>query len=175
MDSVSRNEANLDLMQIEPNNPALDQVDIVISNQIVSEANDGPRTEVNDGLQLALLPEDDIPQPIQAIRPTLPNKRKSRKRPTPIVDDDIQRRTRQHQVPGFEHMELDEKSKSRKLAKEDTTLLKKQLEIAIEDAAAENQVLPIEFMQNLATNFCEVAPEDITKVKLLDNASNDNV
>jgi hypothetical protein len=64
MDSVSRNEANLDLMQIEPNNPALDQVDIVISNQIVSEANDGPRTEVNDGLQLALLPEDDIPQPI---------------------------------------------------------------------------------------------------------------
>jgi hypothetical protein len=64
MDSVSRNEANLDLMQIEPNNPALDQVDIVISNQIVSEANDGPQTEVNDGLQLALLPEDDIPQPI---------------------------------------------------------------------------------------------------------------
>jgi hypothetical protein len=72
-------------------------------------------------------------------------------------------------------MELDEKSKSRKLAKEDTTLLKKQLEIAIEDAAAENQVLPIEFMQNLATNFCEVAPEDITEVKLLDNDSNDNV
>jgi hypothetical protein len=64
MDSISRNEANLDLMQIEPNNLALDQVDIVISNQIVSEANDGPRTEVNDGLQLALLPEDDIPQPI---------------------------------------------------------------------------------------------------------------
>lgn len=100
----------------------------------------------NTGLQLALLLEDDNPQPIQAIRPTHSKKRKSSKRPTPVVDDEIQRSTWQHQVPGFEHMELDERSKPRKLVKEDTTQLMRQLESAMEDVAADDQILPIEFM-----------------------------
>jgi len=39
----------------------------------------------NEGLQLALIPEEVNPQPIQAIPPTLSTKRKSRKRATPVV------------------------------------------------------------------------------------------
>lgn len=127
----------------------------------------------NEGLHLALIPEEVNPQPIQAIPPTLSTKRKSRKRATPVVDDEIQRSTRQHQVPGFVHMELDEKSKPRKLAKEDTTLLKRQLELAMDDAAQDGLMIPIELMQNLATNYCEVPPEEVTEVKLLTNVPND--
>lgn len=74
---------------------------------------------------------------------------------------------------GFEHVELDERSKPRKLVKEDTTQLMRQLESAMEDVAVDDQALPIEFMQNLATNFCEVPPEEVTSIKLLSNAPND--
>jgi len=70
-------------------------------------------------------------------------------------------------------MELDEKSKPRKLAKEDTTLLKRQLELAMDDAAQDGLMIPIELMQNLATNYCEVPPEEVTEVKLLTNVPND--
>lgn len=89
------------------------------------------------------------------------------------MDDEIQRSTRQHQVPGFEHMELDEKSKPRKLIKEDTSKMKRELALALEEAVAEDQILPIEFMQNLDINYCEVAPEDVTAEKLLPNIPND--
>ena len=74
-------------------------------------------------LQLALLPEDINHQPIQTVVPNKSKKRKSRKRPTPVVDDEVKSSTRLHKIPGFEHMELDEKSKPRKLAKEDTALM----------------------------------------------------
>jgi hypothetical protein len=104
---------------------------------------------------------------------TQSRKRKSRIRSTPIVDDEIQRNTRQHQVPGFVHMELDQKSKPRKLVKEDTTLLIRQLESAMEDVASGVQAIPIQFMQNLATDFCEVPPEDVTSIKLLSSEPHD--
>lgn len=129
-------------------------------------------TDANGGLQLSLIPEEVNPLPIQAIPPTLSRKRKSRKRATPIVDDEIQRNTRQHQVPGFVHMELDEKSKPRKLSKEDTNQLKRHLEIAMDDAAEQGQMIPIELMQNLATNYCEAPPEEVIEVKLLNNVPN---
>jgi hypothetical protein len=34
-------------------------------------------------------------------------------------------------------------------------------------------MIPIELMQNLATNFCEVPPEEVTEVKLLTNVPHD--
>lgn len=74
-------------------------------------------------------------------------------------------------MPGFEHMELDEKSKPRKLAKEDTVRLKKDLQIALKDAVADDQVLPLHFMQNLATEFCEVPPKDVSSAKLLSDSA----
>jgi len=71
-------------------------------------------------------------------------------------------------------MELGEKSKPRKLAKEDTIQLKKQLGLAMEDVASDSQPLPIRLMQDLATNFCEVAPEDVTIEKLISNVPNES-
>jgi hypothetical protein len=35
-------------------------------------------------------------------------------------------------------------------------------------------MLPIEFMQNQASNYCGVAPEDVTIEKLLSNDAYDN-
>lgn len=130
-------------------------------------------TNATGGMQLVIIPEDDVPLPIQAIPPTPARKRKSRKRTTPIVDDEIQRNTRQHQMPGFVHMELDEKSKPRKLSKKDTKQLKRQLELQMDDAAQQDQMLPIELMQDLAINYCEVPPKEVTDIKLLNNVPND--
>lgn len=48
-------------------------------------------------LQMIPYPEIENPQPIQTVMPTPPKKRKTRKRLTYIVDDEIQRNTRQHQ------------------------------------------------------------------------------
>lgn len=103
-----------------------------ILQSALMSGNVSPLQQAPNELQLALLPEDTNPLPIQAIMPTPNKKRKYRKRHTPIVDDEIQRSTRQHQVLGFEHMELDEKSKPRKLIKEDTTEMKRQLALALE-------------------------------------------
>lgn len=92
---------------------------------------------IQDGttdLQLSLFPEEVNPMPLQSIPPSQPRPRKSRERPTPLVDDEVQRSTRQHHVPGFVHMELDDRSKPRKLVKEDTTRLMLQLETALEEA-----------------------------------------
>jgi len=57
--------------------------------------------------------ETQYVQPVQAIPPGPPKKRKNRTMTTPIVDDEVHRNTRKHQLPGFEHMELDEKNKPR--------------------------------------------------------------
>jgi hypothetical protein len=79
--------------------------------------------QIDAGLQLPLLPENINHQPIQAIIPTKSDKRKSRKRPALVVDDEVKRSTRLHKIPGFVHMELDDKSKPRKLTKADTILM----------------------------------------------------
>jgi hypothetical protein len=53
--------------------------------------------------------------------------------------------------------------------------MKRQLALALEQTVIEDQILPIEFMQNLATTFCEVAHEYVTADKLLLNSPNDQV
>jgi hypothetical protein len=63
--------------------------------------------------------------PIQAIPPSAPRKRKSRKRPTPMVNDEVKRSARLNKVEGYEQMELDARSKPRKLFKEDTSYCRK--------------------------------------------------
>lgn len=156
-DLLKQNDLQLALVQ-EPNN----HQPIQIFGQIDAR------------LQLALLQENINHQPIQAIIPIKSDKRKSRKRPTPVVDDEVKRSTRLHKILGFVHMELDEKSKPRKLTKEDTILMEEQLNQALEEAMSDDQMLPIEFMQNLATNYCGVAPEDVTVERLLSNDANDN-
>jgi hypothetical protein len=157
----------------EMNNTAQTQLVVQGVSSDVNEEIVQEKLEDATGLELALIPDDENHVPLRTIMSTQSRKRKSRNRSTPIVDDEIQRNTRQHQVPGFVHMELDKKSKPRKLVKEDTTLLIRQLESAMEDAATGVQDLPIQFMQNLATDFCEVPPEDVTSVKLLSNEPHD--
>jgi hypothetical protein len=49
-----------------------------------------------------------------------------------MVDDEVKRSTRLHKIPGFVHTELDEKSRPRKLTKEDTALMEDQLKHALE-------------------------------------------
>jgi len=96
-----------------------------------------PESHATAALQRAL--PEDIHQPIQMVGPNLPKTRKSQKRLTPVVEDEVRRSSRLHKLPGFEHMELDEKSKPRKLAKE--TLLQGQLQIAMAEFVSEDQML----------------------------------
>lgn len=104
---VDLDNANLEIVQLETNEIVngqkepddgriqLDGTEVVIEQNEDRESNQ-ELPEIDNGLQLALLPEDVSPQPIQMIQASLSKKRKSRKRPTPIVDDEIQRSTRQH-------------------------------------------------------------------------------
>ena len=112
--------------------------------------------------------------PIQAIPPSAPKKRKSRKRPTPIVDDEVKRSARISKNPAYQHMELDAKSKPRKQFKEDTVKMQEQLDQAIIDAIEADKMLPLQILQDVAINFCQVPPEEITEEQLLQNKSNVN-
>jgi hypothetical protein len=133
----------------------------------------------NFGIQGALLQDDTCaeliqPEPIQIIPPAAPRKRQIRKRPTPIVDDEVQRNTRRHQLPGFQHMELDQRSMPRKLSKEDTVMLEAHLSTALVQATTDGQAIPVEVMQGIAINFCDVPPEEVTEEKLLSVVPNDD-
>jgi hypothetical protein len=110
--------------------------------------------------------------PLQAIPPA-PKKRTSRKRPTPVVDDEVKRSARLNRHEGYEHMELDEKNKPRKLFKEDTIKLQKKLHQTLETSVSENAMVPIQVMQDLAVQFCDVAPEEIADELLLRERSED--
>lgn len=131
------------------------------------------------GIQGALLQDDTCaeliqPEPIQIIPPAAPRKRQIRKRPTPIVDDEVQRNTRRHQLLGFQHMELDQRSMPRKLSKEDTVMLEAHLSTALVQATTDGQAIPVEVMQGIAINFCDVPPEEVTEEKLLSVVPNDD-
>ena len=51
-------------------------------------------------------------------------------------------------------MELDAKSKPRKLFKEDTVKMQEQLDQAITDAIEADKMLPLQILQDVAINFC---------------------
>lgn len=53
-------------------------------------------------------------------------------------------------------MELDEKARPRKVDKEATQLLHQHLQQDMAVSAREGNMLPVSFMQNLATQFCEL-------------------
>lgn len=152
----------------------------VVQSELQLHGSQQPTGQVSPNLQLSLLPDDANHQliqmvlPIQAIPSSAPKKRKSRKRPTPIVDDEIKRSTRLNKILGFEHMELDATSKPRKLFKEDTTLMQAEMQDAMDEVVAEDQMLQVAFMQNIAINYCGVAPKDATEDKLLANVPNVN-
>jgi hypothetical protein len=71
-------------------------------------------------------------------------------------------------------MELDERSKPRKLGKHDTDKLKKKLESVMEEAAIDDNPLPIGVMQTIAFQYCEVSPKDISSDKLLQNVQHED-
>jgi hypothetical protein len=131
----------------------------------------------NPGLDVSIVGQENEAQsvqPIQAIPPSPPKKRKNRKRTTPIVDDEIQRNIRKHQLPGFEHMELDEKNKPHRLGETDTRRLKKKLLLTLDEAETNNQIIPLPLKQTLAIEFCGVTPEDVTEDRLnIRNVNND--
>lgn len=113
------------------------------------------------------------------IIPTNP-KRPSKKRPTPIIDDEVRGSARLNYQPDFEHMYLDDRSKPRKLNKKDTSMMQKRLQQALEEVVVagkeissqseqveqETNALSVSFMQNLAITYYEVNPEDVTEDKL---------
>ena len=79
--------------------------------------------------------------------------------------------------PRFEHMELDERSKPRKLTREDTKIMQLELDQAMANMLTsdlEDQSLPITFMQHVAIDFYEVTPEKVTEVKLLTNHASED-
>jgi hypothetical protein len=112
--------------------------------------------------------------PMQDLVPFV-EKRKSKKRPQIVVDDEIPRSTRRHQQQRFVHMELDQKTKPRKLMKDDTEKLKKKLDsVMAEEAIEDFQPVPIVVLQAIAVQFCEVAPEEVTSEKLLSRGPNED-
>lgn len=144
--------------KIVTDSPVVDNHDLVLSqksvlqlmeeDQQISDMLDFQPQQSVPSLQLVPCSEAANPEPIQVVMPATTTKRRTRKRLTYVVDDEIQRNTRRHQMLGFEHMEFDEKSKPRKLAKDDTARLKANLELALEEAVNGDQVLPMELMQN---------------------------
>lgn len=90
------------------------------------------------------------------------------------MDDEVKRSARISKNPAYQHMELDAKSKPRKLFKEDTVKMQEQLDQAITDAIEADKMLPLQILQDVAINFCQVPPEEITEEQLLQNKSNVN-
>lgn len=169
--SFAQDEHNVTFLETAADPAVLDEVNLQLA---LSQGITQSEGHVDADLQIVMHLVVINPQPIQTILLSQSRKRKYRKRLTPVVDDEVRRSARLHKVPGFVHMELDERSKPRKLAKEDTALMQGQLQQVMEEIVTEEHMLPIAFMQNLAINYCEVAPEDVTEDKLLSNVPNDN-
>jgi hypothetical protein len=114
----------------------------------------------------AQLEDEIIPQ-----RSPVKRKRQSRKCLTPVVDDMVRRSIRKHKPEGFRHIHLDF-VKGQRGPRETpiSPILEDQLQ-GIEEAAAmdDEAMIPIEAMQDLATQFCAVPPEEVSDDVLLNN------
>jgi hypothetical protein len=117
------------------------------------QSNSYPPITDDTQMQLALFSDVSEALSVDSPQHTHQKKRRSRKRPTPIVDDEVRRSTRLNKT-------VDDGD---------------QLQQALEVVLSEGQMLPIDLMQNLATTYCEVAPGDVTVDKLLSSDNNDNV
>jgi hypothetical protein len=83
---------------------------------------------------------------------------------TPVVDDMVRRNIRKKQPQGFKHVHLDfVKGKRGPRETPVASTLEDRLQ-CLGEAAAENgdDMLPVEAMQDLATQFCAVPPEEVT-------------
>jgi hypothetical protein len=96
--------------------------------------------------------------------PTGKRKHQYRKRDTPVVDDMVRRSIRKKQTQDFKHVHLDfVKGKRGPRETPVASTLEDRLQ-CLGEAAAENgdDMLPVEAMQDLATQFCACPPEEVT-------------
>ena len=91
------------------------------------------------------------------------------------MEDEVKRSARLHKPPGFELYELHEKAKPRKVkAKSATLLLQEELQHAKELCAQDGSMLPIALMQDLAMQYCELPPDEVTLQALNAQQINDD-